>query len=279
MQRADDLRTMVADGAVQALDVEAVETSGEPDYVAQNRAAWDRWAPSYLASGRKAWGEVDLDWGVWRTSEDSLSLLAGVEAGHDAIELGCGTADVSAWLARRGVRPVAVDVSPKQIRNVEALQKEYGISFPALCANAEDVHYEDGSFDLAVSEYGASLWCDPARWIPEASRLLRPGGLLVFVTNSALMMLCTPPGGGAAGDRLSRDFSSHARLEFEEHGGVEFHTSHGTWIRLLRASGFALENLIEVRPLPSARGRYEFVTLEWARRWPSEEIWVARRMS
>ena len=36
----------------------------------------------------------------------------------------------------------------------------------------------DASFDLVVSEYGASVWCDPERWIAEAARLLRRGGRL-----------------------------------------------------------------------------------------------------
>jgi hypothetical protein len=90
-------------------------------------------------------------------------------------------------------------------------------------------------------------------------------------------MVCTPAGGGQAGERLLRDFFSHPRMEFEEGGAVEFHSTHGNWIRLLRKSGFVLEDLVEVRPPPDATPRYEFVTLEWARHWPSEEIWVARK--
>ena len=252
-------------------------SSGEPDYVTRNRVAWDRWAPGHLASGRKAWQEVDLHWGIWGVPESELLLLAGVEPGSDVIELGSGTAEISAWLARRSARPVAVDVSSKQIQNVEALQREFQVSFPAVCGNAEEVHYEDSSFDVAISDYGAGLWCDPHRWLPEAHRLLRPGGLLISVTNSDLLMVCTPEGGGQAGERLLRDFFSHSRMEFEDDGAVEFHSTHGNWIRLLRKSRFEVENLVEVRPPPDATPRYEFVTLEWARHWPSEEIWVARK--
>jgi SAM-dependent methyltransferase len=249
----------------------------EPDYIARNRAAWDRWASGHMAAGRKAWQDVDLRWGLWGIPESELGLLAGVEPGQDVIELGCGTAELSAWLARHGSRPVAVDLSSRQVHNAESLQREFRVSFPVLCANAEDVHYEDASFDVAISEYGASLWCDPQRWLPEAHRLLRPGGLLIFFTNSDLLMVCTPEGGGQAGERLLRDFFSHSRLEFEDRGAVEFHSTHGNWIRLLRRMGFEVQNLIEVRPPPDAQPRYDFVTLEWARQWPSEEIWIARK--
>ena len=256
---------------------EAVDTGREPDYIERNRAAWELWAPRQLASGRKAWEEVDLHWGIWNIPESELQLIAGIEPGHDVIELGCGTAEVSAWLARRGVVPVGIDISGKQLRNAETLQREFRVSFPLVLANAEEVHYEDASFDLAVSEYGASLWCEPRRWLREAHRLLRPDGRLIFFTNSALLVVCTPEGGGQAGERLVREFFSHSRLEFENDGPVEFHSTHGSWIRLLRRSGFVLENLIEVRPPPNAHARYDFVTLEWARHWPSEEIWVARK--
>ena len=62
-------------------------------------------------------------------------------------------------------------------------------------ANAEDVPLPDESFDLAVSEYGASIWAIPSCWIAEAARLLRPGGRLAFLCNSTLSILCSPDEG------------------------------------------------------------------------------------
>jgi ubiquinone/menaquinone biosynthesis C-methylase UbiE len=56
-------------------------------------------------------------------------------------------------------------------------------------AAAEAVPLRDASFDLAVSEYGAAIWADPFTWIPEAARLLRVGGELVFLANSLLFVL------------------------------------------------------------------------------------------
>ena len=128
-----------------------------------------------------------------------------------------------------------------------------GLDFPLLHGNAEAVPYPDASFDFAISEYGACLWADPLRWVPEAARLLRPGGRLVFLVNSYLMALCTPEQTGvAATDRLLRPAFGLYRLEWPDDPGVEFHLSHGDWIRLLRRSGFEIEDLIEVRPTDTA---------------------------
>jgi ubiquinone/menaquinone biosynthesis C-methylase UbiE len=104
--------------------------------------------------------------------------------GAAAIELGCGSAYVSAWLARRGARPVAVDISTRQLGTARRLQDEFGVRFPPIHADAESVPLAAACADLVISEYGASVWCDPYRWIPEAARLLRPGGRLVFMAES-----------------------------------------------------------------------------------------------
>jgi hypothetical protein len=137
----------------------------------------------------------------------------------------------------------------------------------------------DSSFDLAVSEYGASIWCDPYQWIPEAARLLRIGGELVFLRNSTLSMLCMPDE-GKIGDRLQRPQRDMHRLEWTgEDPGVEFHLGHGDLFRLLRDTGFDLLDLVELYAPDEATDHvyYSYVTVEWARRWPSEEIWRARK--
>ncbi len=246
-----------------------------PEHVARNRAAWTTWAPDYEAAARREWTSSEPAWGIWRVPESELRLLPDVN-GMDAIELGCGTAYVSAWLARRGARPVGVDVTPAQLATARAMQIEHGLDFPLVEASAEAVPLPDSSFDLVISEYGAAIWCDPYRWIPEAARLLRPGGWLIFLGNSTLLMLCSPDEEVPAEDRLLRDQFGMHRFEWPADGSVEFHLGHGDWIRLLGANGFEVLDLVEVRAPEGASPGYAFVTPEWARRWPSEEVWIAR---
>ncbi len=249
-----------------------------PEHVARNRAEWDRWAVEYEAPGRRNWVSDEPRWGIWEVPELQVGMLPSDVAGLDVIELGCGTGYVSAWLARRGARPVGIDNSEAQLETAKRFQREFGLEFPLLHGNAEQVPFPDQSFDLAISEYGASIWCDPYRWIPEAARLLRPGGRLIFLVNAGLLALCMPDEeGAAASDRLLRPYFGMHRLEWADDESVEFHLPHGEMIKLLRRAGFEVEELIEIKPPDGSTTRYPFVTLEWAQKWPCEEVWKVRK--
>ncbi|HEX2391432.1 MAG TPA: class I SAM-dependent methyltransferase, partial [Solirubrobacterales bacterium] len=184
-----------------------------------------------------------------------------------------------AWLARRGARPVGVDNSARQLETARRLQREHGLEFPLVHASAEAVPLPDGGFDLALSEYGACLWCDPELWIPEAARLLRPGGLLIFLTHTPIVMLCIPDFDGfPTVDRFVRPYFGMRRFEWPDHPSVEFNLTYGSWIAELRRSGFAVEALHELQaPEDGDPGRHDYVTAEWSHRWPQEAIWVARK--
>ena len=248
------------------------------DYLERNRRAWNRLAADYVATGERNWAASEPSWGRWSVPESQLSVLPAHLDGLDCIELGCGTAYVSAWLARRGARPVGIDQSEEQLATAARLQTEHGLSFPLLHGNAEQVPLADASFDIAISEYGASIWCDPHRWIPEAARLLRPGGQLIFLVNSVIAMLCEPEDETVhpTNQMLRPHFGMH-RFEWPQDESVEFHLPHGELIALLRASGCTVEQLIEVQPPEGSSTRSPTPTLDWARQWPCEEIWKARK--
>jgi SAM-dependent methyltransferase len=249
-----------------------------PDYARRNRTYWDRLSIDYEAPGRRNWASKEPRWGIWGVPESQIRFFPDDVRGLDVIELGCGTAYVSSWLARRGAKPVGIDNSPAQLENARKFQQEFGLEFPVMLGNAEAVPLPDASFDLAVSEYGASIWCDPYRWIPEAARLLRPGGRLVFLVNSVLLMLCSPDEDDVpVPDRLLRPQFGMHRFEWSSDESVEFHLPHGDMIRLLRSAGFEVEDLVEVQPPADATTRYPYVTVDWARKWPSEEVWKARK--
>jgi SAM-dependent methyltransferase len=246
----------------------------ETDHVELNRRYWDDEAAAWHGPlARAQWSLPEPRWGLWATPESEVRVLPDDMAGMSTIELGCGTAYVSAWLARAGARPVGIDLSEKQLVTARVMQAEFGLDFPLVLGGAEEVPYGDDTFELAISEYGASLWCDPREWIPEAARLLVPGGRLVFMRYSPLFAMCVPREGQASAALLRGQFGL-GRLDWGKR--VEFVLPHGDMLRLLRSSGFVVEDLIEIQAPQPAHGDYPEVSAEWAHAWPSEEIWKAR---
>ena len=111
------------------------ETGEIGDHVARNRAVWNRSAAEYAEPGRRGWAE-EPSWGIWGIPESEVHLLPEVD-GLDVIELGCGTAYVSSWLARRGARPVGIDLSENQLATARALQDAHDLHFPLIQCSAE----------------------------------------------------------------------------------------------------------------------------------------------
>ena len=244
----------------------------------RNRAQWTKTNADFTdPRASRSWAADEITWGVFGVPEASLNTLGDVN-GLDVVELGCGTAYVSAWLARRGAHPVGVDVTPAQLATARRCQSEFGIDFPLVEATAEHVPLRSESFDLAVSEYGASIWCDPRLWIAEAHRLLRPGGRLWFLRNSTLSILCAPDEGPAT-ESLQRPQRGLGRLEWPGEVGVEWQLPHGELFRLLRRAGFDVVDLVELYPPDDAvdHSYYQTASVDWARKWASEEIWVAEK--
>jgi SAM-dependent methyltransferase len=245
----------------------------------RNREVWTKANAQYTdRKARDAWASEEVSWGMFSGPESEVGALPDL-GGKDVVELGCGTAYFGAWLAKRGARVTGVDVTPAQLETARRMQEEFGLSFELIEASAEEVPLPDESFDLAVSEYGASIWCDPERWIAEATRLLRPGGRLVFLCNSTLSILCSPDE-GKVGAALVRSQSELGRIEWPgEDEGVNYHLPHGEMIRVLGENGLVVEALHERLASETSEEHeyYDFIPAEWARRWPAEEIWVARK--
>jgi SAM-dependent methyltransferase len=251
-----------------------------PDHVVENRRHWDDNAPNWVANGERSWAQDEPDWGIWGIPNTELALLPDDLTGQHAIELGCGTGYVSAWMRRRGATVYAIDNSEQQLTTARRLAALHGLDdIEWVHGNAETVDQPDSSFDFAISEYGAAIWCDPFVWIPEAHRLLRPGGRLAFLGNHPFGMVCASPAGDTpAGYTLERDYFGLGRLDWtdalDDPGGIEFNMEISSWLRLFRATGFDVVDYAEIQAPSSATGLKYWVEADWARRFPAEQAWI-----
>jgi SAM-dependent methyltransferase len=256
------------------------ELTSLPDHVKENRRHWDAMAPQWIAAGDRAWSSSEPLWGIWSIGNDELPLLDDDLSGRRAIELGCGTGYVSAWMHRRGASVYAIDNSEQQLTTARRLAAQHGINdIEWVHGNAETVPQPDASFDLAISEYGAAIWCDPYRWIPEAHRLLRPGGRLIFLGNHPFAMTCVSPSGDEPpGRHLKRDYFGLGRMDWTaaltDPGGIEFNMEISSWLRLFRSTGFEVLDYFEIRAPDEASGVQHWVDAEWARSFPAEHAWI-----
>lgn len=251
-----------------------------PDYVLNNRAQWDAQAGDWVEAGERGWVEEPA-WGIWHLPESELHLLPEDMSGMRAIELGCGTAYVSRWMNRRGASVVGIDNSEGQLATARRLAAEHSVELELLHGNAETVPYPDASFDFAISEYGAAIWADPYRWIPEAWRLLRSGGELVFLGNHPMATVATDWSQDAPAARtlLNPYFGMH-RIDYQEPDGswgTEFNLPISEWMRLFAEVGFEVVTFLELRSKKRDDKQVYFVTADWAYDYPSEQVWKLRK--
>jgi SAM-dependent methyltransferase len=246
-------------------------------HFARNLAYWNATADDYQTRHGEFLDKREPAWGVWQIPERELNVLGDV-AGKDVLELGCGAAQWSILLARAGARAVGLDASIRQLAHARALVAAAGVVVPLVLASAEATPLADATFDIVFCDYGAMTFTDPALSVPEAARMLRPGGLFAFSQSTPVLELCWPLDAEHAGDRLVLDYFSMRRLDDQREGSSVFQIPYGEWVRLFRRCGLVIEDLIETRPPADATSTYRSADdLAWARRWPAEQIWKLRR--
>lgn len=244
------------------------------DDVAANRADWDRKSDEYQAAHAEQLAANPMAWGVWSIPEEKLHVLGDV-ASKDVLEFGCGAAQWSIALTKLGARCVGLDNSARQLEHARNNQRSAGVEFPLVHASADSAPLPDASFDIVFCDYGAMTFCDPLHTVPEAARLLRPGGLLAFSVESPVHFICWDNDVDRVGTALKANYFEQRRDD--DGSTVVFSLPYGEWIALFRSNGFQIESLIELRAPKGATTTYkDFVTHDWASRWPAEQIWRVR---
>lgn len=238
----------------------------------ENRERWNEMSDWYQAEHDPHIGARPKLWGSWAVAEEEIGALGDV-TGLRVLELGCGAAQWATALVDEAEAMVGLDISEQQL----AAAKARCSRLPLVQGNGEELPFRDGSFNLVFCDHGGMSWGDPQRTVPEAARVLARGGRLVFNTSSPWLEVCLDLEQDVVDTRLHRSYFGLGLLE-EGDGAATYNLPYGEWIRLFRAHGLAVEDLIEIRPPPEARSTYYGTDPpDWPHRWPGEALWVTRR--
>ena len=165
------------------------------------------------------------------------------------LEVGCGAAMCSRWLATRGAIPVALDLSAGMLRHATDAAGRSGIRVPLVQADAQDLPFAAGSFDVACTAFGAVPFvADSAGVMREVFRVLRPGARWVFATTHPLRWVFADDPGPAGLTVRTPYFDRSPYVEVDDAGQpvyVEHHRTLGDRVRELVGAGFRLVDLIE----------------------------------
>jgi ubiquinone/menaquinone biosynthesis C-methylase UbiE len=243
--------------------------------IAANRRGWDAESAEYQRQHSQFLTDNALAWGIWRVPEEQLRLLGDV-TGKLVLEYGCGGAQFSTALAQAGALPIGLDLSEQQLRHAQRHTTERGQNVPLVQASAHMTPFKDASFDVVFCDYGAMTFADPYLTVPEAARVLKPGGIFVFSATSPLYMMCLDLANEEVTTTLQRPYFGMRAIQ-DDSDFTDYQITHGEWITLFRKNGLVVEELIETQPDEGVTTTYEGRPPEWTRRWPAENIWKVRK--
>jgi len=222
--------------------------AGDRETARASRRWWDAESSAYQAEHGSFLGDADFVWGPEGLREADARLLGDV-AGREVLEVGCGAAQCARWLAAAGARPVAVDLSGRQLAHARSLDGRTGVTTRLVQADATRLPFRDESFDLACSAYGAIPFvAEPGAVMREVARVLRPGGRWVFsVTHPIRWSFRDDPGpGGLVAE--SSYWDRRPYVEEDETGTatyVEHHRTIGDRVADLVDAGLVVDRLVE----------------------------------
>jgi len=179
------------------------------------------------------WTALAGDWaaswgGVARPARAALLDATGAGPGTRLLDVGCGTGELLAEAAARGVTAAGADVAPGMV----ARARRAAPAADVRVADAEDLPWPDGAFGVVTAVNVLHLADDPAAAVAEASRVLAPGGLLAV-------------GGWAERDRCELDVvdAALAADDGEEPGPEEPLRREGPVRALLAGAGLVVEHV------------------------------------
>jgi SAM-dependent methyltransferase len=212
---------------------------------------WSVEAADYLDEHGSFLGDVDFCWSPEGLRESQAQLLGPLATlrGRRVLEVGAGAAQCSRWLRSQEVDAVATDVAPGMVEAAALLDERTGVAVPMLVADARQLPYEDASFDVAFTAFGAIPFVPDADAVHrEVARVLRPGGRWVFSVTHPLRWAFPddPTAAGLTAVRSYFDRTPYVEADAEDQPiYAEFHRTVGDHVRDVVGAGFRIRDLVE----------------------------------
>jgi ubiquinone/menaquinone biosynthesis C-methylase UbiE len=126
------------------------------------------------------WGSGNYAAVADRISEVGEAVVerAGVEAGMDVLDVACGTGNATIPAAKAGARVTGLDFAPALLAIARERSADAMVEIDWIEGDAQELPFEDASFDRVVSTFGHMFAPDHERTAAEMKRVLRPGGAI-----------------------------------------------------------------------------------------------------
>jgi SAM-dependent methyltransferase len=114
------------------------------------------------------------------TAGETLVESAGIEPGHDVLDVGCGTGNATIPAAKLAARTTGLDASPGLIEIARELGADAMVEVNWIVGDAQAMPFEDDSFDRVISIFGHMFAPDHRAAAEELKRVCRPGGRIAI---------------------------------------------------------------------------------------------------
>jgi 2-polyprenyl-3-methyl-5-hydroxy-6-metoxy-1,4-benzoquinol methylase len=107
---------------------------------------------------------------------------AGIRSGQRVLDVGCGTGPVAVTAALHGAKVTGLDLTPELLEHAKENSRVAEVDVEWRQGDAEDLPFDDATFDVVVSQFGHIFAPRPEVAVQEMLRVLKPGGTIAFST-------------------------------------------------------------------------------------------------
>ena len=134
------------------------------------------------AAAREGWSSFAPFEMMTASTAPDLVRVAGIGAGDEVLDVGCGTGVAAITAARRGAKVTGADLTPALLERARVNAELAGFEIDFFEADVEAMPFDDARYDVVISQFGHMFGPRPDVTLDEMLRVLKPGGTIAFST-------------------------------------------------------------------------------------------------